>query len=200
MFGGLLSVFREFSMESFLLMRRIFQYFLNYNVPCVELDSAVIQSNGFFQQAWILVASLFFPLWVTSATKVTSRIPEEWILSPGAGYDDSTAGQEKEDDAVFPGGYYKYVWDISAKDGPTSSDPECLTYSYSSQVDTVQDVNSGLIGALLICKSSQWAAEWAAAFITCCLLFIKQLTLCWNVTVGKPFFCPNVSHLLTKFL
>lgn len=68
-------------------------------------------------------------------------------------------GREKEDDAVFPGGYYKYVWDISAKDGPTSGDPECLTYSYSSQVDTVHDINSGLIGALLICKSSQWAAK-----------------------------------------
>ena len=77
------------------------------------------------------------------------------LLFPGAGYDDSTAGQEKEDDAVSPGGYYKYVWDISHNDGPTISDPECLTYSYSSQVDTVRDVNSGLIGALLICKPSQ---------------------------------------------
>lgn len=78
------------------------------------------------------------------------------IFPPGAGYDDSTAGHEKEDDAVYPGGYYEYVWDISPKDGPTSSDSECLTYSYSSQVDPVRDVNSGLIGALLICKTSQW--------------------------------------------
>ncbi|XP_058506408.1 coagulation factor VIII [Solea solea] len=82
-----------------------------------------------------------------------------WKLSEGAGYDDSTAGQEKEDDAVAPGGYYEYVWDISPKDGPTSSDPDCLTYSYSSQVDTVRDVNSGLIGALLICKSSALTDE-----------------------------------------
>ncbi|TNN81899.1 Coagulation factor VIII [Liparis tanakae] len=74
--------------------------------------------------------------------------------SEGAGYDDSTAGQEKEDDAVSPGGYFEYVWNISHKDGPTASDPECLTYSYSSQVDTVRDLNSGLIGALLICKPS----------------------------------------------
>lgn len=74
---------------------------------------------------------------------------------PGAGYDDSTAGQEKEDDVVSPGGYYEYVWDINPKDGPTANDPDCLTYSYSSQVDTVRDMNSGLIGALLICKSSQ---------------------------------------------
>lgn len=82
----------------------------------------------------------------------------QYPLLPGAGYDDSTAGQEKEDDAVQPGGYYEYVWDISFSDGPTNSDPDCLTYSYSSQVDTVRDMNSGLIGALLICKSSQWAA------------------------------------------
>uniref|UniRef100_A0A8D3DD54 Coagulation factor VIII, procoagulant component n=1 Tax=Scophthalmus maximus TaxID=52904 RepID=A0A8D3DD54_SCOMX len=82
-----------------------------------------------------------------------------WKQSEGAGYDDSTAGQEKEDDAILPGGYYEYVWDISPKDGPTSSDPECLTYSYSSQVDTVRDVNSGLIGALLICKTSQYFEE-----------------------------------------
>nr|XP_046181148.1 coagulation factor VIII-like [Oncorhynchus gorbuscha] len=77
-----------------------------------------------------------------------------WKQSEGAGYDDATSSQEKEDDAVAPGGYYKYVWDINPNDGPTVGDPECLTYSYSSQVDTVQDFNSGLIGALLICKST----------------------------------------------
>ncbi|XP_034037066.1 coagulation factor VIII isoform X2 [Thalassophryne amazonica] len=82
-----------------------------------------------------------------------------WKQSEGAGYDDSTTAQEKEDDAVSPGGYYEYIWDISPKDGPTISDPECLTYSYSSQVDTVRDANSGLIGALLICKSSAFKED-----------------------------------------
>ncbi|XP_013861800.1 coagulation factor VIII isoform X2 [Austrofundulus limnaeus] len=77
-----------------------------------------------------------------------------WKQSEGAGYDDSSAGQEKEDDAIPPGGYYEYVWDISPRDGPTIRDPDCLTYSYSSQVDAVRDMNSGLIGALLICKPS----------------------------------------------
>uniref|UniRef100_A0AAX7VW76 F5/8 type C domain-containing protein n=1 Tax=Astatotilapia calliptera TaxID=8154 RepID=A0AAX7VW76_ASTCA len=81
-----------------------------------------------------------------------------WKQSEGAGYDDSTAGQEKEDDAVSPGGYYEYVWDISPKDGPTTSDPDCLTYSYTSRVDTVRDLNSGLIGALLICKERRYPA------------------------------------------
>uniref|UniRef100_A0A6Q2ZD56 F5/8 type C domain-containing protein n=1 Tax=Esox lucius TaxID=8010 RepID=A0A6Q2ZD56_ESOLU len=76
-----------------------------------------------------------------------------WKQSEGAGYDDFTSTQEKEDDAVAPGGYYKYIWDINPKDGPSVGDPECLTYSYSSQVEPVQDFNSGLIGPLLICKS-----------------------------------------------
>uniref|UniRef100_A0A6Q2X1C6 F5/8 type C domain-containing protein n=1 Tax=Esox lucius TaxID=8010 RepID=A0A6Q2X1C6_ESOLU len=77
-----------------------------------------------------------------------------WKQSEGAGYDDFTSTQEKEDDAVAPGGYYKYIWDINPKDGPSVGDPECLTYSYSSQVEPVQDFNSGLIGPLLICKSN----------------------------------------------
>ncbi|XP_053506054.1 coagulation factor VIII [Ictalurus furcatus] len=76
-----------------------------------------------------------------------------WKQSEGAGYDDSTSVQEQEDDAVQPGGYYKYMWDIHPNSGPTITDPECLTYSYSSQVDIVRDFNSGLIGAFLICKS-----------------------------------------------
>ncbi|XP_035383063.1 coagulation factor VIII [Electrophorus electricus] len=75
-----------------------------------------------------------------------------WKQSEGAGYEDSTSVQERADDAVPPGGYYKYVWDIPPSSGPTTADPDCLTYSYSSQVDIVRDFNSGLIGAFLICK------------------------------------------------
>ncbi|XP_076844555.1 coagulation factor VIII [Brachyhypopomus gauderio] len=75
-----------------------------------------------------------------------------WKQSEGAGYEDSSSVQERGDDAVPPGGYYKYVWDIPPSSGPTTSDPDCLTYSYSSQVDILRDFNSGLIGAFLICK------------------------------------------------
>uniref|UniRef100_A0AAR2JEJ0 Coagulation factor VIII, procoagulant component n=1 Tax=Pygocentrus nattereri TaxID=42514 RepID=A0AAR2JEJ0_PYGNA len=82
-----------------------------------------------------------------------------WKQSEGAGYDDSSSLQEREDDAVLPGGYYKYVWDIHPNSGPTVTDPECLTYSYSSQVDIVRDLNSGLIGAFLICKSGALTEE-----------------------------------------
>ncbi|XP_038555621.1 coagulation factor VIII isoform X3 [Micropterus salmoides] len=106
--------------------------------------------------------------------------------SEGAGYDDSTVGQEKDDDAISPGGYYDYVWEISAKDGPTTSDPECLTYSYSSQVDTVRDVNSGLIGALLICKSSAFTDDGQRRNPAFVLLFaVFDETKSWYGEVGE---------------
>ncbi|KAM3613214.1 uncharacterized protein V6R79_022640 [Siganus canaliculatus] len=109
-----------------------------------------------------------------------------WKQSEGASYDDSTTGHEKEDDAVFPGGYYEYVWDISPKDGPTANDPECLTYSYSSQVDIVRDLNSGLIGALLICKSSARAAEGQEKNTALVLLFaVFDETKSWYGEVGE---------------
>uniref|UniRef100_A0A665XF66 Coagulation factor VIII, procoagulant component n=1 Tax=Echeneis naucrates TaxID=173247 RepID=A0A665XF66_ECHNA len=106
--------------------------------------------------------------------------------SEGAGYDDSTAGQEKEDDAISPGGYYEYVWDLSPWDGPTPSDPDCLTYSYSSQVDTVRDVNSGLIGALLICKSSAFKEDGERRVPAFVLLFaVFDETKSWYGQVGE---------------
>ncbi|XP_070770025.1 coagulation factor VIII [Enoplosus armatus] len=109
-----------------------------------------------------------------------------WKQSEGAGYDDSTAGQEKDDDAVSPGGYYEYVWDINPKDGPTISDPECLTYSYSSQVDTVRDVNSGLIGALLICKSSAFTDDGQRRNPAFVLLFaVFDETKSWYGQIGE---------------
>ncbi|KAK2829114.1 hypothetical protein Q7C36_017104 [Tachysurus vachellii] len=89
---------------------------------------------------------VFFPLSISPI-----GIPY-WKQSEGAGYEDSTSAKEQEDDAVQPGGYYKYIWDIHPNSGPTITDPECLPYSYSSQVDIVRDYNSGLIGAFLICK------------------------------------------------
>uniref|UniRef100_A0A3P8Q0C1 F5/8 type C domain-containing protein n=1 Tax=Astatotilapia calliptera TaxID=8154 RepID=A0A3P8Q0C1_ASTCA len=109
-----------------------------------------------------------------------------WKQSEGAGYDDSTAGQEKEDDAVSPGGYYEYVWDISPKDGPTTSDPDCLTYSYTSRVDTVRDLNSGLIGALLICKASAFTEDEERRYPAFVLFFaVFDETKSWYGEVGE---------------
>ncbi|KAK1163276.1 hypothetical protein AOXY_G16708 [Acipenser oxyrinchus oxyrinchus] len=82
-----------------------------------------------------------------------------WKQSEGAEYSDETSPTEKGDDAVAPGEGYQYVWDILPSIGPTLGDPQCLTYSYSSHVHTVRDFNSGLIGALLVCKANPLKAD-----------------------------------------
>ncbi|CAM4718286.1 coagulation factor VIII isoform X1 [Lepidochelys kempii] len=75
-----------------------------------------------------------------------------WKASEGAGYKDETSQAEKEDDEVDPGKTHTYVWEILEDQGPTESDASCLTYSYFSYTDSVKDINSGLIGALLVCR------------------------------------------------
>uniref|UniRef100_W5M0R5 ferroxidase n=1 Tax=Lepisosteus oculatus TaxID=7918 RepID=W5M0R5_LEPOC len=72
--------------------------------------------------------------------------------SEGSLYFDNTSLFEKKDDVVNPGGEHKYIWEVTKEIAPTMDDPPCLTYTYFSHVNLVKDFNSGLIGALLICK------------------------------------------------
>ncbi|KFU89190.1 Coagulation factor VIII, partial [Chaetura pelagica] len=75
-----------------------------------------------------------------------------WKASEGAGYEDETSQPEKEGDKVDPGKTHTYIWEIQQNQGPTDGDSPCLTHSYSSNTDSVKDINSGLIGALLVCR------------------------------------------------
>ncbi|XP_032888937.1 coagulation factor V isoform X2 [Amblyraja radiata] len=59
---------------------------------------------------------------------------------------------ESNDEHIKPMQEHTYEWKITKEVGPTTFDPQCLTYIYSSDVDVVKDRQSGLIGALLICK------------------------------------------------
>uniref|UniRef100_A0A672ICK9 ferroxidase n=1 Tax=Salarias fasciatus TaxID=181472 RepID=A0A672ICK9_SALFA len=73
--------------------------------------------------------------------------------SEGAHYFDNTSQKEKEDDVVPPGGQHVYSWEVQQDVSPQAGDPACLTYSYVSHQHVVEDFNSGLIGALLVCKA-----------------------------------------------
>lgn len=53
---------------------------------------------------------------------------------------------------VQPNCEHVYYWEVTAEVSPQPSDPTCLTYTYVSHRDVVEDYNAGLIGALLICK------------------------------------------------
>uniref|UniRef100_A0A8C5TFG4 ferroxidase n=1 Tax=Malurus cyaneus samueli TaxID=2593467 RepID=A0A8C5TFG4_9PASS len=54
---------------------------------------------------------------------------------------------------VAPLHNFTYRWTVPSHVGPTSSDPPCLTWMYSSAANPVKDSSSGLVGPLLICKS-----------------------------------------------
>ncbi|XP_076602278.1 coagulation factor V [Chaetodon auriga] len=72
--------------------------------------------------------------------------------SEGAHYFDNTSQKEKEDDVVLPNCEHVYYWEVTSDVSPRPDDPTCLTYTYISHQNVVEDYNSGLIGTLLICK------------------------------------------------
>lgn len=56
---------------------------------------------------------------------------------------------------VQPNGQHVYYWEVTSEVSPQRDDPTCLTYTYVSHQNVVEDLNSGLIGALLICKPGE---------------------------------------------
>ncbi|XP_046574978.1 hephaestin-like protein [Haliotis rubra] len=70
--------------------------------------------------------------------------------SEGAEYNDGS--DATADNRVPPGGTITYYWTVPEEMGPTDSDPQCLTRVYTSGVNPIKDMYSGLIGPLLICK------------------------------------------------
>ncbi|XP_056295150.1 coagulation factor V isoform X2 [Pseudoliparis swirei] len=72
--------------------------------------------------------------------------------SEGANYFDNTSQKEKEDDVVQPNGQHVYHWEVTSDVSPQPDDPTCLTYTYVSHINVVEDYNAGLIGTLLVCK------------------------------------------------
>lgn len=70
--------------------------------------------------------------------------------SEGALYNDGTAGADKADDSVAPGGTYLYTWLVPERAGPGPGDPSSIMWMYHSHTDEVHDVNSGLLGPIII--------------------------------------------------
>ncbi|XP_042370206.1 ceruloplasmin [Plectropomus leopardus] len=71
----------------------------------------------------------------------------------GALYPDGTSGVDmKRDDSVAPGSTVTYQWTLPESHSPTKEDSNCLTRFYHSHVSPPRDINSGLIGPLIVCK------------------------------------------------
>lgn len=53
---------------------------------------------------------------------------------------------------VTPGGTLTYQYTVPVGVSPTDDDPSCLSHMYYSAIDTERDINTGLVGPMLICK------------------------------------------------
>jgi FtsP/CotA-like multicopper oxidase with cupredoxin domain len=71
----------------------------------------------------------------------------------GAGGNDNTSGADLKDDAVEPGDTFTYVWQVPVRAGPGPNDPSSVIWPYHSHVHSIEDTNSGLVGAIIITRA-----------------------------------------------
>ncbi|MGH7653626.1 MAG: multicopper oxidase domain-containing protein [Gemmatimonadaceae bacterium] len=79
--------------------------------------------------------------------------------SEGAPYQDGTSGADKADDAVPPGGTHVYIWPVPERAGPGPMDPSSVFWMYHSHTDDIRDVNSGLMGPMIITARGKAKAD-----------------------------------------
>jgi manganese oxidase len=70
----------------------------------------------------------------------------------GSPYADGVADSAKPGDSVPPGGTYTYSWQVPERAGPGPNDPSSIAWLYHSHVNERQDVNSGLLGAIIVTR------------------------------------------------
>lgn len=77
--------------------------------------------------------------------------------SEGAPYSDGT--NLKHDDGVPTGELHTYTWPIPERAGPGPNQPNSIVWPYHSHTHEVNDVNAGLIGAMIITREGWGDAE-----------------------------------------
>ncbi|KAM7045154.1 coagulation factor VIII [Molossus nigricans] len=103
-----------------------------------------------------------------------------------------------KDMPILPGEIFKYKWTVTVEDGPTKSDPRCLTRYYSSFVNQERDLASGLIGPLLICyKESvdQRGNQMMSDKRNVILFSVFDENRSWYLTENMQRFLPNADGM-----
>ncbi len=73
----------------------------------------------------------------------------------GAMTNDGTSMKAKLDDKVMPGKTFTYHWQVPETAGPGPADPSSIVWVYHSHVRSIQDSNSGLVGAIVVTAKGQ---------------------------------------------
>uniref|UniRef100_A0A3Q2YA52 Hephaestin n=1 Tax=Hippocampus comes TaxID=109280 RepID=A0A3Q2YA52_HIPCM len=101
--------------------------------------------------------------------------------SEGALYPDGTASEMKGDDSVAPGTTVTYEWTLRHSHSPKPTESNCLTRFYHSHVSTPKDINSGLIGPLILCKTGTLDihGDSSADYLYALILMVSDENFSW---------------------
>ena len=70
--------------------------------------------------------------------------------SEGSVYDDGSSAADKANSVVPPGETHTYTWEVPERAGPGPADGSSVVWLYHSHVNEQRDVNSGLIGPIIV--------------------------------------------------
>lgn len=70
--------------------------------------------------------------------------------SEGSVYDDGSSAVAKANSIVPPGETHTYNWEVPERAGPGPADGSSVVWLYHSHVNEQRDVNSGLIGSIIV--------------------------------------------------
>uniref|UniRef100_A0AAZ3RBS8 ferroxidase n=1 Tax=Oncorhynchus tshawytscha TaxID=74940 RepID=A0AAZ3RBS8_ONCTS len=113
----------------------------------------------------------------------------------GALYPDETTDAEKHDDRVDPGKSYTYVWVLSDTHAPTKDDTNCLARAYHSHLHAPQDIASGLVGPLIICKKGTLDVygDKAADYSYVLMFTVSDENMSWYLDDNIKTYCTQPS-------
>src|SRR2546425_3913774 len=116
--------------------------------------------------------------------------------SEGAGYEDETSGKNKADDAIAPGQTYTYLWEVPERAGPAEGDGSTAFWVYHSHVDEGRDINSGLIGPLIVTRRGMARPDGSPTdvdreFITQFGFFDEHRSWYWDDNVKRLYSDPK---------
>jgi len=74
------------------------------------------------------------------------------MASEGTAYHRGTNERDQIGGHVPPGQTHTYIWEVPERAGPGPRDPSSIVWLYHSHANELMDVNSGLIGAMVITR------------------------------------------------
>ena len=112
--------------------------------------------------------------------------------SEGAPYQDGTTERDKSDDGVSPGGTHLYVRPVPERAGPAEHDKSSVIWMYHSHHDEVKDINTGLMGPIIITARGKAKADGSPndvdrEFVTAFMQVHEEDSWLAGQNIGKNF-------------